>query len=101
MLFKALLKSKDYAFGLPSRNASLHGDKNDCNGRKQRQKAFVQCSFDNAEVYEAGKAEEVMGQAFKVHPDQADVPLCKTSFNACLMNQRSQCKGSQMGQQVY
>ncbi len=25
------------------------------------------CSFDNAEVYEAGKAEEVMGQAFKVN----------------------------------
>lgn len=24
------------------------------------------CSFDNAETYESGKAEEVMGQAFKV-----------------------------------
>lgn len=27
---------------------------------------LLSCSFDNAEVYEAGKAEEVMGQAFKV-----------------------------------
>lgn len=24
------------------------------------------CSFDNAEVYAKGKAEEIMGQAFKV-----------------------------------
>lgn len=37
-------------------------------------KALVCCSFDNAEVYAGGKAEEVMGQAIKV-----SLPLCSNA----------------------
>ena len=37
------------------------------------------CSFDNAEVYAKGKAEEIMGQAIKVRID------CATLGSICLM----------------
>ena len=41
-------------------------------------KALVCCSFDNAEVYAGGKAEEVMGQAIKV-----SLPLCSNADSYC------------------